>query len=393
MKVVAYPTLDALPSCYAAFFDDAARKSFYLTRTWFEIQLTSTIPTGERVIFWAVEAVADDRPLALLAVRVPAGQEGSLLSRRKPGPRSMAALTNYYTCLYDVLVAPEIADPRPLLTALVRAIRQDRRQAPLVLEFNYLLRDHAHYPALAAALAGAGLMVIPYFHAATWFEPVAGLSAADYLAQRPKSIRQEYARKARKLENEQSIERRMFWRSDEIEQALGAFQAIYRTSWKDTERHPDFIPTLFRIGITNGQLRVGILYINGQAAAAQIYTLHGGVATAFKDAYDPAFAKYSPASVLRLFTVSYLIDRDRIEEINFGYGDEPYKRDWFSHRRELSGLLACDPASLTGLKQILWQKLSFGYSRLKRIGSWLLQTVKRVDRTSTLPGNRDRRPA
>ncbi len=369
MRVAAYPGLDSLPPCYTAFFDDAARTSFYLTRTWFEILSTSSIPTGTRVIFWAVEAAADGRPLALLPVCVPAGQEGSLLSQRKPGPRSMAALTNYYTCLYGVLVASDIVDPRPPLRALVRAIREDRRQAPLVLEFNYLPGAHDHYPALADALADAGLVVMRYFHAATWFEPVTGHSAADYLAQRPKSIRQEYARKARKLEKEQSIERRMFWHSDEIEQALADFQAIYRTSWKGTERHPDFIPTLFRIGMASGHLRVGILYINGQAAAAQIYTLHGGVATAFKDAYDPAFAKHSPASVLRLFTVSYLIDRDRIDEINFGYGDEPYKQDWFSRRRELSGLLACDPTSVAGLKQILWHILFIGYQRLMRIGS------------------------
>ncbi len=50
MRVAAYPGLDSSPPRYTAFFDDAARTSFYLTRTWFEILSTSSIPTAARRI-------------------------------------------------------------------------------------------------------------------------------------------------------------------------------------------------------------------------------------------------------------------------------------------------------------------------------------------------------
>lgn len=381
MKVIAVASLDALSPQYQAFFADVGRTSFFLTSTWFEILIESTISAGEEVAVFSVEADETEKPLAMLVCRIPAGQEGSLLSARRPGARSIAGLTNFYTCHFDVLVASDVSDPLAAITALVSGIRSKLAPgAPLVFDFNYLPKDGANYQLLASALKSAGLTVVPYFHAGTWFEPVGGVSAASYLANRPKSIRQEYARKARKLEKSFSVEQQMYTEASRAEEALAAFQTVYQASWKNVERHPDFIPTLFRLGFASGRLRVGVLYIDGRPAAAQIYTLHEGVATAFKDAYDPEFSKHSPASVLRLFTVSYLIDNDRIAEINFGYGDEPYKQDWFTHRRELAGLLACDCGSWPGIKQIVWQRYSVAYQKLRGFAARIVSSWRRLSR-------------
>ena len=45
----------------------------------------------------------------------------------------------------------------------------------------------------------------------------------------------------------------------------------------------------------------------------------------------------------------HVIDEDRVEVVDFLQGDDPYKQDWMSHRRERWGVLAMNPRRARGL--------------------------------------------
>jgi CelD/BcsL family acetyltransferase involved in cellulose biosynthesis len=47
--------------------------------------------------------------------------------------------------------------------------------------------------------------------------------------------------------------------------------------------------------------------------------------------------------------VSRTVDRDHITEIDFGRGDDRYKRDWLGQCRCREGFIACNPGSIGGL--------------------------------------------
>ena len=43
-----------------------------------------------------------------------------------------------------------------------------------------------------------------------------------------------------------------------------------------------------------------------------------------------------------------MIEVDGVREVDFLIGDEPYKQDWMSHRRERWGIVAYNPGTLRG---------------------------------------------
>ena len=52
------------------------------------------------------------------------------------------------------------------------------------------------------------------------------------------------------------------------------------------------------------------------------------------------------------------LDEDRVARIDYGTGDEPYKRDWMDERAILWRLEAFNPASLRGLAGAARARLS-----------------------------------
>ena len=106
-----------------------------------------------------------------------------------------------------------------------------------------------------------------------------------------------------------------------------------------------------------GMLRLGIARLGDQAVAAQLWIVAGRKASIFKLAYHENYADYSPGTVLTAHLLSHVIERDSVTEVDFLKGDDKYKRMWMSHRRERRGIVAYNPATITGamlsLKELL----------------------------------------
>ena len=80
-------------------------------------------------------------------------------------------------------------------------------------------------------------------------------------------------------------------------------------------------------------MRLGVAEIDGQAVAAQFWTVEGGQAFIHKLAHDEAARKHSPGTLLSAMMFAHVIDIDRVSLIDFGTGDDPYKRDWMESAR------------------------------------------------------------
>jgi CelD/BcsL family acetyltransferase involved in cellulose biosynthesis len=46
--------------------------------------------------------------------------------------------------------------------------------------------------------------------------------------------------------------------------------------------------------------------------------------------------------------MEYVLDVDRVREVDYLTGDDKYKQDWMTHRRERWGILAMNPRTLRG---------------------------------------------
>jgi CelD/BcsL family acetyltransferase involved in cellulose biosynthesis len=90
------------------------------------------------------------------------------------------------------------------------------------------------------------------------------------------------------------------------------------------------------------------MYVKGKPVAAQLWFVRHDKASIYRLAYDKAWRQYSTGSILTRFLMEYVIDTDKVEEIDFLTGNEAYKQDWMSERRErfLLSFIKCKrPAS------------------------------------------------
>jgi CelD/BcsL family acetyltransferase involved in cellulose biosynthesis len=146
--------------------------------------------------------------------------------------------------------------------------------------------------------------------------------------------------------------------SGELDQVLQDFNAVYQSSWKATEQFSEVIEGIVNNMSKSGWLRLGVLYIAGQPAAAQIWFVVHGKASIFRLAYDEAWRHYSPGSILISHMMKHVIDVDKVEEIDFLTGNDAYKQEWMSERRERWGMQCGIPQQTAG-------KFKTMYSRLK----------------------------
>lgn len=261
-------------------------------------------------------------------------------------PGCLHGLSNFYTPLFALLNEAQV--DRRKLEELARQLRQ-RIAGFYEARFSPMDPESLSWSVLRDAFANAGWQVDDYFIFGNWYHPVAGQSYADYLAARPSPLRNTLARARRRLEKNAGYSLRICTGEDLDDADIDAFVSVYNRSWKKPEPYPDFIPGLCRLAAREGWLRLGIIHLDARPVAGQLWLVANGKANIVKLAYDQEYAKTSAGTVLTAALMRHVIDIDRVEEIDYLIGDDPYKRDWMSCRRERRGLIAFNPSFAKGL--------------------------------------------
>jgi CelD/BcsL family acetyltransferase involved in cellulose biosynthesis len=353
MRFRLYPNWHDLPAGYADLFARAGADNFCLGQAWFQAFAATVLGKGEQLAIAGVEA--DTPPGMPLACLVGRHRE------RDPaffGARSFTSLSNYYTLRYGPVV--DDGDSRGALAALIQGLRA-RRPRYAVLHFEPLAADAALSDDLAVALRGAGLIARRYFRFGNWYDDTRGLSFCDYLARRPAALRNTFRRNSRRLAGAGAVRVDVVQDGRGLADALDRYEQVYAASWKRSEPYPAFIRRLAAALADAGALRLGLLYVDHQPVAAQVWLVWQGRAILYKLAHDRAFDALSPGTVLTMRMLERLLDEERIGELDLGAGDDPYKRLWASRRRERVGLVAFDPLTLRGamgaLRHLPWRCL------------------------------------
>ncbi|MCB1954752.1 MAG: GNAT family N-acetyltransferase [Rhodocyclaceae bacterium] len=257
--------------------------------------------------------------------------------------RRLRALSTYYSAQYAPLM--EGADDAAL-AGLLRDLRLQGRSTRL--ELRPLPREDALYPRLLHALHAAGWRTHQYFCFGNWTLPVGGRSYEAFASTLPGEVRSTLKRKGKRFDKAGG-QLKLLCTPAEADEAVAAFQTVYAASWKRPEPFPEFMPELIRLMAATGRMRMGVATLEGQPIAAQFWIVDQGVASIYKLAYDEAHAQWSAGSLLTAGLMRQALDEDRVDVVDYLIGDEPYKQDWMSHRRERWGVLAFNPASVDGL--------------------------------------------
>jgi CelD/BcsL family acetyltransferase involved in cellulose biosynthesis len=320
-----------LPAGCEGLFAAGAAENVFSSRAWYRNVVRHGLPASTTACFalWSEEG----RPLAIFPMQ-------------RDADGTQRSLTTPYTCLYAPLLAPEI-DGAAIIRAAAAFGRFCRPAASVRLDA--IAADWRGLPPLLEGVRRVGLVVQRFDHFGNWYESVSGRSWQSYLAARPGALRETVRRKLAKAERDPNTRIETIAGPDGLEDGIAAFESVYRRSWKEPEPFPAFNAGLMREMAPLGLLRLGIMRIGGEPVAVQLWVIDNGRATVLKLAHDETFKPASPGTVLTAAMLRRLLDDEGVSEIDFGRGDDPYKRQWASQRRQRIGLLLVNPLRARGL--------------------------------------------
>jgi hypothetical protein len=279
---------------------------------------------------------------------------------------SAHALSTFYTSTYSPVVCSN--EPEKLFTALFQHLARIEKLAAIALSPMDI--DSPHFGLVHTALARAGWQGIHnFFCSGNWIHDLGGASYQAYLAGRPSQVGNTVSRRTRQFLDANRGQLRIVQGGEFLEEAIAQFIAVYNSSWKREEPYPEFIPQLLRLSAKRGWLRLGIAEYDSKPVASQVWLVSEGTAYIFKLAYHEDFKQLSPGTVLTAFMMEHVIEKDRVVRIDYLSGDDDYKKNWMSVRRERHGIAAYNPRTLHGSGLLISHTLKNHYKAIFR-RSW-----------------------
>lgn len=378
IHVTLLPGFDALDAELTAFaarlnfeIAESTDNDFFLTRAWFE-----------NLAEFGLESAGDQSASVqlLFAADSVSGYAACLplLAHKK-----LSSLSNYYTGEYGLMrwqpkdekakkaISPAREVQERLTIALGQHLQKLFPTSP-ILFFLPLASDAPFTGFFESILKKSGYWTDRYFAFANWYLNVEGRTSETCFLSLPSPLRNSIERGKRRLAH--TSWRLQIIQSGEpkLEAAIAHFVSVYEQSWKSPEPNPDFIPNLIRIAATNGWLRLGLLELDNQPIASQLWLVQNKKAFIFKLAFVKGYERFSPGSILTWTLMQHVIDTDKVTEVDYLSGDDPYKKDWMSNRRERYGIVAFSRFRLSGIWAAC-RHFANGLFRKKRHGIKILE--------------------
>ena len=275
----------------------------------------------DRLEWWralAEECLSDERPL--LAVARDDEAVCALALMRRPGSGQLRSLANWYSFWARPVCAK---GGEALLGEVARGLARRARRVSLAP-----LAEPDAEP-VARAFSAAGWTIRAEQADVNHGLELAGREFAAYWSARPGVLRETVRRKSAKA----AVVLRIATSFSAADWA--DYETVYAHSWKPEEGSMAFLRRFAEAEGAAGNLRLGLAHLDGRPVAAQLWTVENGVAYIHKLAHDEGAKAHSPGTLLSHAMFAHVIDRDRVRTIDFGTGDDAYKRDWMEQTRPM----------------------------------------------------------
>lgn len=206
---------------------------------------------------------------------------------------------------------------------------------------------------LAQAFRGAGWLVFVDQIDVNHVLETAGRTFEQYRAALPGTLRTALGRKAKKVD--------IVIHTDFDQQTWAIYREIYAQSWKPEEELAVLLEDFARAESDAGHFRLGIARAKGRPVAVQFWTVEAGTAYIHKLAHLDEASSISAGTTLTAAMFEHVIDKDGVMLVDFGTGDDAYKRDWMDHVRPRYRLSCYDwrkPATWSAIAKALARRLA-----------------------------------
>ena len=327
-----FRNLDEAAASARGELDRAAQRSLFNRIDWFRRTYAYASPSGHPLI---VRARAE-------------GSDCWLFLIERAGHAN--ALASWYTLSFQPIFTGNPSEATKFALLLASARRLGKRLSSITLA----PMPEADAALICRAFDRARWVATTRETTVNWTIATENVRFGDYWAQRPGELRSTVKRKAAKFGVETSI----FNSFDG--KAWASYESIYAASWKPEEGSNEFLRDMALTESAAGTLRMGLATIEGEAVAAQLWTVENGHAIIHKLAHLETAKEQSPGSILTAALFDHVITHDNVSLVDFGTGDDRYKSDWMDSRKPLYTVSLFNPRRPSGL----WGAAKAGLSAL-----------------------------
>jgi hypothetical protein len=259
-------------------------------------------------------------------------------------PARFNSLTCFYTPLYHCLTLNS-AQPITAITDFFASLKLGPiRWRQFIL--YAMPRETAQ--ALCLQLKSIGIPAQGFFCFANWYLPVTYPNFDAYWATRNTQLRNTIKRKFLKFNKLAHSRIELYFTEEALAQAAAHYQEVYNDSWKQSEAYPEFMTDLMHLAARQNGLRLAIAYIGSEPIAAQFWIVADNTAYIYKLAYKEAHKALGAGSLLTSTLMQYVIDIDKVAVVDYLTGDDAYKQDWMTDRRERWGIEVFNTTTFLG---------------------------------------------
>ena len=315
--------------------------SIFISHRWFDNFIREIVRDGQIAIY--VVRAKEDGTLKALFPMMRVDRVISWLPSR-----GLTYLSNFYSPVAKPIYASRKRRERVILArAFVRCLREESTKWAAI-DFNMLPRESRDFEVLREAFDSESVPHTIYFASANWIQPTSGLTAAEYTETLPSILKNTVRRRLRRAQRSGDVVLHVVTDPSEVVERIDDYNAVYARSWKRPEPYQQFHRRLVERLAPDGKVVLGLAYFDGRPVAAQIWLFHKNVASIVKLCYDEGYKVYSFGTILTNRLMSFAIDERDVVRIDYLSGDEAYKRDWMSVRRERWGIVAFNERSAPG---------------------------------------------
>uniref|UniRef100_A0A486XQR5 BioF2-like acetyltransferase domain-containing protein n=1 Tax=Rheinheimera sp. BAL341 TaxID=1708203 RepID=A0A486XQR5_9GAMM len=263
--------------------------------------------------------------------------------------RKLKLITNFYTPFCDIFYDKTVLSHTDAWTIILNQLSINYPEW-LSLEIAPVFPDQ--FAIIKTSTAILPVSTFQYHFSVNYHSNLTDF--ATYWSSRSSRLKNTYQRRLKTLAKHNS---RLDIYTEFDEEVKQLYWQIYQQSWKIQEPSEDFINWLMVWAGQNKKLQLGVLRIDEQPAAFQLWLLEGNTASIYKLAQDKQFDSFSPGTVLTKSMIERLSEEHNVQRIDFLLGNDDFKSLWMDSKTDVVGIEIINQTSISGKAFALMYKL------------------------------------
>jgi hypothetical protein len=196
----------------------------------------------------------------------------------------------------------------------------------------------------------------------------------DYLKAMKRKVRYNIKRNVKQFSEafEGNIELKVYEHENNVDELLEKVNIIFKKSWQSNvmgyyQRDSEAQIESKKLQARNNWLKSYVLECNNTPVAFVMGTQLNGYYDYEETGFDPEYASFSPGSVMTYLLIEELFKENKPEILNFGFGENVYKKIFGNHSFTAFNIVSCPKSSKANLLLSIQNYLNKTYSLISRL--------------------------